>query len=156
MARRTVGDNYTPPEVSEVDTKPEGEPAAFEELVRIVKAAYETGTTMEEAERHAARFLDAQLSVAAELASLDIDARMKKNGMKAARARVYLDLCNQSEKKPSDTFLEQQVTLDKTVNVAVDLFERADARRENLNLYLGIFKDAHVYFRGIAKGNYSG
>lgn len=139
-----------------VDVKPEAEPVEFEELVTIVRAAYESGTTMEEAERHAARFLEAQLNVAAELATLDLDARMKKNGMKAARAQVYIDLCAKNEKKPSDTFLDQQVTLDKQVNVQVDLYEKADARRENLMLYLGIFKDAHIYFRTIAKGTFNG
>lgn len=138
--------------VSSIDN----EPVEFAELITVVQAAYRTGTTLEEAEKHAARFLEAQLNVASELAKLDIDARMKKNGMKAAKAQVYLDLCGKSEKKPSDTFLEQQVTLDKTANVAVDLYEYADARRENLMLFLGIFKDAHIYFRGIAKGNYSG
>jgi hypothetical protein len=157
MAFKKLGESPNPTPDAE-DRKPVSaqEPKEFEQLVKIVRTAYESGTTMDEAERHAARFLEAQLNVAAELASLDLDARMKKNGMKAARAQIYLDLCAGSEKKPSDTFLEQQVTLDRTVNLAVDLYEKADARRENLTLYLGIFKDAHVYFRGIAKGAYNG
>jgi hypothetical protein len=129
----------------------------FDHLVKIVQAAYESGTTIEEAKAHAARFLEAQLNIAQELGTLDIDARMKKNGMKAARAQKYIELCGLTEKKPSDTFLEQQVTLDKVLVIpAVDAWERADARRENLMLYLGIFKDAHIYFRGIAKENFNG
>jgi hypothetical protein len=143
---------FKPNKYKEVDE----EPQAFDDLVVLVKAAYESGTTMEEAERHAARFLEAQMNIAAELAKLDLDARMKKNGMKAAKAQVYIDLCAATEKKPSDIYLEQQVALSKIANTAVDLYEHADARRENLMLYLGIFKDAHIYFRGIAKGGFSG
>ncbi len=134
---------------------PDGEPVAFAELVAIVKAAYVSGTTMEEAERHAARFLEAQLNVCAELASLDLDARMKKNGMKAARAQCYMDICSAAEKKPTETAIESQITLAPLVNAAVDLFDRADARRENLTLYLSVFKDAHIHFRTIMRGAYS-
>ena len=155
MAFKKVGEVRSEIDASQ-DAQEAGEPVEFEALVQIVKAAYVTGTTMEEAERHAARFLEAQLNVCAELAKLDIDARMKKNGMKAARAQCYIDECSKSEKKPSDTFLEQQVQLNTTVCAAVDLFERADARRENLTLYLGVFKDAHIYFRSIAKGTFNG
>jgi hypothetical protein len=126
----------------------------FEQLVKIVKEAYETGVTMEEAERHAARFLEAQLSVAAELARLDLDTRMRKNGMKAARAKVYLDIVNAAEKKPTETYIDSQVTLDHNVCAVQDLYEKSDARKESLALYFGIFKDAHVYFRGIAKGRF--
>ncbi len=158
MAFKKVAASTLPPEPVEMaeESVNSDEPSQFEELVEIVKAAYVTGTTMEEAERHAARFLEAQLSIASNLATLDLSARMKKNGMKAARAQCYITECSATEKKPSDTFLEQKVQLDPFVCKAVDLFETADARRENLAIYLGIFKDAHVFFRGIAKGVYNG
>lgn len=128
----------------------------FDLLLKAVTNAYEHGVTMDEAEKLAAKCLGVQLKIASELLVLDIDSRMKKNGMKASRAQIYLDLCGAADKKPSDTFLEHKVNLNSTVNASVDLYERASALFENLSLYLSIFKESHVYFRGVAKGNYSG
>lgn len=159
MAFKTVNSGLIPATpVAQSETVSPSAPTteSFGELVEIVKEAHTTGVTMDQAEKYAARFLGAQLTIAAELAGLDIDARMKKNGMKAAKAQAYLDICRASDKKPSDVYIEQEVTLNSTVCTTVDMFDRADARKENLTLYLGIFKDAHVYFRGIAKGTYNG
>jgi hypothetical protein len=127
----------------------------FGELAGDVQRAYEEGVSIEEAERLAAKFLGAQMKVAEELASVDLDARMKKNGMKATRSAVYMAAATAVEKKPSEGFLENTVNLDKMVQGAQERFDAADARKEALSIYLGIFKDAHIYFRGIAKGNYS-
>lgn len=159
MVMKRMGAGNLPPDLAAEETIAEPSDQTnsdFQELVDIVKEAHTTGVTMDQAEKYAARFLEAQLTLACELASIDIDARMKKNGMKAAKAQAYLDICRASDKKPSDVYIEQEVTLNKTVNATVDMFERLDARRENLMLYMGIFKDAHVYFRGIAKGTYNG
>lgn len=127
----------------------------FQELRDFVTEAYEQGTTIEEAEKIAARCLGAQLDIAKALSTADLDSRMKKNGMKASKAKAYSVEMNKYDKKPSDSVLENAVALDPLANQSVDAYEKADAKREELTLYFGIFKDAHIYFRGIAKGSYT-
>lgn len=146
MARQRVES----PEEVEV-SKAHGE---FSELAVDVQRAYDEGVTMEQAERLAAKFLGAQLKVAEELASIDLDSRMKKNGLKAIKSAVYMQAATAGEKKPSEGFLENTVNLSKDVSDAQDRFDASDARKESLSIYLGIFKDAHIYFRGIAKGRF--
>jgi hypothetical protein len=148
MARKAV-EPAQEQEVSEVHSE-------FGELAADVQRAYEDGTTIEEAERLAAKFLGAQLKIAEELAQIDLDSRMKKNGLKAIKSAVYMAAATAGEKKPSEGFLENTVNLSKEVCGAQDRFDAADSRKEALSIYLGIFKDAHIYFRGIAKGNYNG
>ena len=125
-------------------------------LEQDVQRAYEESVTVEEAERLAAKVLTVQLKIARELAITDLNARMRKNGLKAQRAQAYMDECNKSEKKPAEGYLENVVTLDPKVKLAQATYDEQDARKESLTLYLGIFKDAHIYFRGIARGNYNG
>lgn len=126
----------------------------YDELKAIIERAYEGDVTIDEAERLAAKFLLVQMDVAAELSSSDLDARMKKNGLKAKRAQAYMSEVARNEKKPSDTLLEQHVAMDPGCQIAAEQFEQADAKRESLHLYFNIFKDAHIYFRGISKGRY--
>lgn len=128
----------------------------FAELAQIVARAYDEGVTLEEAERLAAKALGVQLAIAERLKVADLDTRMKKNGLKATRARSYMAEATKGEKKPSEGFLENHVNMDVTVQTAANDYESADAETQSLTLYLGIFKDAHIYFRGIAKGRFDG
>ena len=128
----------------------------FQALQDIFLKAYNQGTSLEEAERLAARFLTAQMNVAVELEAMDLDTRAKKAGLKAIKAAVYMECVKGSDKKPAEGYLDHYVTLDKTVCDAQDRFDEADARKESLSLFFGIFKDAHIYFRGIAKGSFNG
>jgi hypothetical protein len=126
-----------------------------EELQVAVTEAYESGVTMERAEAMAARMLGAQLTIAAALATADLNARMRKNGVKAIKASVYMQEIARYDKKPSEGFLEQAVNAEKLVTDEADAYEKADATKEELQSYFGIFKDAHIYFRGIAKGSFA-
>ncbi len=126
----------------------------FGDLALDVQRAYENGTTLDEAEKLAAKFLGAQLTIAAELATTDLDSRMKKNGLKAVKSAVYMTEATRGEKKPSEGMLENHVNLSELVQGEQNRFDTADARKESLLLYFGIFKDAHIYFRGIAKGRF--
>ncbi len=128
--------------------------AEFGELSTDVQRAYEEGVTVEEAERLAAKFLVAQMNVAAELASVDLDSRMKKNGVKALKSAVYMAAATAGEKKPSEGFLENHVNMSDLVQGEQNSYDAADARKESLGIYLSIFKDAHIYFRGVAKGRF--
>jgi hypothetical protein len=123
-------------------------------LEKDVQRAYDESITLEEAERLAAKVLTVQLKIARELAVMDLNSRMRKNGLKAKRAEAYMAECNKSEKKPAEGYLDNVITLDAGVKEAQANFDETDSRKESLAIYLGIFKDAHIYFRGIAKGRF--
>jgi hypothetical protein len=152
MAFKKVTTNETP---SENKDQPSGLEGRFAVLRKAVEDAYSHGVSIEDAERMAAQTLSAQLDIAAALATADLDSRMKKNGMKTMKAKVYMEEIGKHDKKPSEGFLDQAVALDQTVAAATDMYEQADAYKEELTLYFGIFKDAHIFFRGISKGNYA-
>lgn len=125
-----------------------------EELESKITEAYESGVSMPEAEKLAAGFLTASLSIAKEMESLDLDKRMRKAGLKAIKAAVFLENATKGDKKPSDKMLEALVDSDKIVVDEQNAFDRAEVLVNKLNNYLSIFHEAHIYFRGIAKGNY--
>lgn len=125
----------------------------YEELAADIKNAYENSIEPAEAERLAAKFLHAQLTVSHELAVADLDARMRKTGVKAVKAAVYMEAATAGEKKPSDVMLEAKVNLDKVVQDEQDKFDTAEVERDQLQNYFNIFREAHIYFRGIAKTN---
>lgn len=126
------------------------------ELEESVQAVYEDGVTIEQAEKLAAKMLGAQMKIAMQLASIDLDSRMKKNGVKSVKAAVYMDEISKHEKKPAEAYLENAVNLNELVCKEQDSYERSDAEKNALSTYLGIFKDAHIYFRTVAKGNFNG
>lgn len=125
-----------------------------EELVNDIKNAYESSPTLEEAEKLAAKFLYAQVMVGNELRQADLDARMKKSGVKAVRAAVYMAAATKGDKKPSDVMLEATVNMDELVQGEQTSFDEAEVHKDQLYNYLNVFKEAHIYFRGIAKGRF--
>lgn len=124
----------------------------FKELTDIIKNTYESSVTMEEAERLAARFLHAQMLVSEALRSTHLDSRMKKNGVKAIRGAVYMENATKTDKKPSDMMLQAMVDRDDIVLGEQQRYDEAEVEKEYLQNNYDIFKDAHIYYRGIAKG----
>src|SRR5262245_31155706 len=103
----------------------------FKDLESEIKDAYEgSGKTVEEAEKLAAKFLHAQMQISSELKTSDLDTRMKKAGVKAIRAQMYLEEVSKSEKKPSDTLLDQVLNSNNIVVAAQSDFDEAEASRE--------------------------
>ncbi len=147
MAMRPVGDKVPATQKVSLDKE-------FEQLRMVVESAYDNAVTIDEAEKLASRFLSVQLKIAEKLSSLDLDSRMRKSGVKAKRAEVYQSECSKYEKKPSDSVLEAAIEVNPEVREEQKLFDEADSRKESLETYLGIFKDAHIFFRGIAKGRF--
>jgi hypothetical protein len=130
-----------------------------EELTTDIKRTYEEGVTIEEAEKLAAKFLYAQIQVGNQLKATDLDARMRKTGVKAIRAAVYLRCVEEGmkgpeKKKPSDVLLEALVNRDELVTGEQVSLDTAEAERDELENFLHVFKEAHIYFRGIAKGRF--
>jgi hypothetical protein len=128
--------------------------AMIENLSEKIKSSYESSVTIEEAEKLAAEFLHAQILLAKELKIRDLDSRMKKSGLKAVKAQSYLDVCSKSDKKPSDSYIQAHVDQDESVVTTQLGFDEAEVSRDELNNFLSIFKDAHIFFRGIAKGRF--
>jgi hypothetical protein len=79
---------------------------------------------------------------------------MRKSGVKAIRAAVYLEGATKGEKKPSDVLLEAVVNTDKIVQDEQNALDAAEVRRNGLENYLSVFREAHIFFRGVAKGRF--
>lgn len=121
-----------------------------------IKDSYEQGVTTEAAERLAGEFLNAQLVVAEELREADLDSRMKKTGVKAIRAIVYMEAATKDTKKPSDVLLEHLINSSELVVLEQKKYDEAEVLRDSLQNYFNIFKEAHIHFRSIAKGSFGG
>lgn len=126
----------------------------IQQLTDEIKAAYESSVTIEEAEKLAGKFLHAQLLVAEKLHQADLDARMRKSGVKALKAAVYLEAATKTEKKPSDVMLMALVDSDKLVLDEQGSFDKAEVDKNALENYLSVFREAHIFFRGVAKGRF--
>ncbi len=127
-----------------------------EELVLEIQKSYTEGVTVEEAEKLAGKFLYAQIQVAEELRVSDLDTRTKKSGLKAIKAAVYMEAATKDPKKPSDTLLDQLVTMNEIVVGEQQRFDEAEVLKNHLEHYMNIFRDGHIHFRGIAKGAFGG
>lgn len=126
-----------------------------EALTEKIKGSYESGVTLEEAERLAAEFLHAQLVVSKELQALDLDARMKKSGLKAVKAAIYLEAATKSDKKPSDVMLNAIVDTSELATGEQDRLDEAEVNRDALERYYSIFREAHIFYRGVSRGTFA-
>lgn len=123
-------------------------------LEECIQESYTGSITLPEAESLAAKFLHALLQVSEELKKSDLDSRMRKSGLKAIRAAIYMETVTKSDKKPSDVLLEQMVNMNELVNREQNDFDKAETERDDLERYYNIFKEAHIYYRGLAKGRF--
>lgn len=130
----------------------------FDKLCKVleleIQDSYVDGVTLEKAEKLAGQFLHAQMHVSAELKKADLSARMHKSGIKAVRAAFYLEVCSKSEKKPTETALEHMLAVDAVIQKEQDALDTAEVEKAELDRYYNIFREAHIHFRGIAKGKF--
>ncbi len=133
---------------------------SFEKLCKTledkIKASYEEGVTPDAAEKLAGEFLHAQMSTSDHLKKIDLDSRMRKSGVKAVRAAVYMKACSESDKKPTENMLENILNTNDLVQTEQDELDKAEVERDNLKRYYDIFGNAHVHYRSIAKGSFNG
>ncbi len=125
-----------------------------EDLEAKIQKTYQEGVTLEQAERLAGEFLHAQMSVSRELTKSDLDSRMRKTGVKSIRAAIYLDCASKGEKKPTEAALAAMVDANDLVLGEQKAFDTAEVRRNELERIYNVFANAHVYYRGIAKGSF--
>lgn len=128
----------------------------WEALIEKIKSSYESGITTVEAEKLAGEFLYAQIQVSTQLAKLDLDAKMRKSGVKAVRSAVRSEEVKKHEKKPTESALDDVVNLNEIVQSEQDKLDNAEVSRDELDRLFNIFKEAHIHFRTIAKGSFNG
>jgi len=126
----------------------------YEDLQKKIQTSYEEGITQLEAEKLAGEFLNAQLIVSNELRNSDLDTRMKKAGLKAVRAAVYKEEATKGDKKPTEAMLTALVDSNSVVQGEQDSYDAAEVEKDNLERYYNIFREAHLHFRTIAKGQF--
>jgi len=124
------------------------------QLEAKIQSAYEEGVTLDQAEKLAAEFLHAQMIISAELKKHDLDSRMRKSGVKAVRAAIYTETASKGDKKPTEAALAAAVDMHEVVQSEQKAFDTAEVERDDLSRYYSIFQNAHIYFRGIAKGKF--
>lgn len=128
----------------------------YTDLAQKIKNTYEAGVTVSEAEKLAAEFLYAMIDVSEELQKIDLDTRMRKTGVKTIKAAVYLEEARKGDKKPTEAMLGALVDSNELVTSEQEAFDIAENSREALQNYYNIFKESHIFYRGIAKGQFSG
>lgn len=127
----------------------------YESLKQSIIEAYESCPDLNEAEKLATRFLEAMMNVAEDLRTADLDARMKKSGVKAIRAAVYMKHATASDRKPSDVMLDAIVNQDKLVMEEQARLDEAEVEVGLLENYMQVFTNAHVHFRGVSKARFT-
>lgn len=121
-----------------------------------IQNSYIEGVTTEAAELLAGEFLYAQMAVSSELKKADLDSRMKKTSLKSIRATMYNGIVSGSDKKPTEASIESQINTNDIVIKTQDELDQSEVERDNLMRCYNIFREAHIHFRGIAKGKFDG
>lgn len=128
----------------------------FVELEAEIKKAYIDGVSQDRAEMLAGKFLHAQLMISDHIKKLELDRRMRKRGLKALKSAIRTAEIEANDKKPSENVLEDCVNLNEGYKEEEKAFDEAQVNVDDLERMYGIFKDGHVFFRGIAKGRFEG
>lgn len=124
------------------------------QLEAKIIATYTIGTSLEDAEKLAAEFLSAMIMVSEELKKCDLDARMKKTGLKAIRAGVYIKNTLGVERKPTEKALESLIDTDEDCLESQNDFDIAEVEKSSLSRYYDVFMNAHLFYRSVAKGTF--
>lgn len=123
------------------------------QLEAKIESSYTEGVTLEQAEKLAGEFLHAQMQVSAQLRTGDLDARMRKSGVKAVRAAIYLDIVSKAEKKPTEGQIDHMINTNDLVASEQDSLDKAEVSRDELERLYNVFNSAHVYFRQLSRGS---
>ena len=128
----------------------------YTDLIEEILKAGDEGVTVQHAERVAAKALFVMNAISEDLAKADKDTRMRKQGVKAIRSAVRQEEIKKHDKKPTEGALEDVVNLDNLVQSEETGFNDAEIQTEKLTREFNISKEAHLYFRSIAKGTFNG
>ncbi len=118
---------------------------------KIVQS-YEQGVTLEDAEKLGGEFLYAMMLVSNALKKSDLDSRMRKSGVKAIRAAIYLDIVQRSDKKPTEAQITAMLDTEKIISDEQTAYDLAEVEKNDLERYYSIFQNAHIFYRSVSKG----
>lgn len=122
------------------------------QLEKKIQQAYTQDLTLEEREKLAAEFLEAQLKVSKELKNASLEARMRRTGVKAVKAAVYLAEIAKNEKKPSDVLLNALVDTNKLVQDEEEAYIQLEENANELDRIYNVTREAHTFFRQSSRG----
>ena len=120
---------------------------------KIIKS-YTEGVTLDDAEKLAGEFLEAQIKTSEEIKKLDLNARLIKATLKESKAKLFVTEATKGDKKPSDTLLNALVDSDGTINEVQQAFDEAEVERDEIFRMFSIFQNAHLHYRAISKGKF--
>lgn len=123
-----------------------------QELEVEIQQAYKESITLDQSEKLAGNFLHATLQVSSELRKADLDARTRKSGTKAVRAAIYLNIVQNSDKKPTEATISATIDTNEVVVSEQSALDVAEVDRAELERLYDIFNQAHIYFRQMSKG----
>lgn len=126
----------------------------YKELEQKIINAYTEGVTLDDAEKLAGEFLEAQIKASEEIKQLDLNARLLKSLVKQTRAEVFVTEATTPEKKPSDTLLSAMVDKNQKVQHEQGTLDLAEVDRDEILRMFNIFKDAHIFYRGVSRGKF--
>lgn len=70
------------------------------------------------------------------------------------RAAIYTDICSKADKKPTETAIECAINLEQVVQTEQNGLDSAEVDRDALERYYNIFREAHIFYRGVSKGRF--
>ena len=114
-------------------------PEFCQQLEDKIKNAYEEGTSLEQAEKLAGEFLYGQMKVSHELSTTDLDSRMRKSGVKAVKAAIYMDAATKFDKKPTEAMLAATVDSHEVVQSEQEALDKAEVSKSELERLYDIF-----------------
>lgn len=117
-----------------------------------VNSAHKEKYDQEEAEKTAALCLEAQIELAEFLSDSEFLAKESKAEVERKESEQYFYYKGKAVGKTSDAALKQEVARDKEVLAAKKTQFQAEADYNKWRNLFGFLKDAHHYFRGVAKG----
>lgn len=123
-------------------------------LEEKIKDSYINSVTMDQAESLAGELLIAMTTMSSALREADLDARMRKTGVKSLRATRYGEIIAASEKKPTEGALDHMLNQDTMLIEAQNEFDVAESDKNELDRYYNICREAHLHYRALAKANF--
>lgn len=117
-----------------------------------IEASYEKGMTVSEAEVFATKLLGYMMQLSEAIRSADLDCRMRRAGLKAIRAAMYLEFAAKGDKKPSDVMLDHMINSNPLVQGEQERFDNAEVNKEEIERNFKIFELAHQHFKKMGQG----
>jgi hypothetical protein len=118
--------------------------------------AFQNGSyAIDKADKTAAMFLEAQLRLGYYLEEVELNAKNLKNQITKIEAEKYFEYKLANTGKVTEGVLTNSVAKDDAVVLAKKLAAEAESTLKKWAYISNTLKDAHVFFRTVAKGNKS-